>query len=122
MRVINAEVAELVSAIRSNLLVLQGVGFWIPSESKEQYDDLIEDLRHCTNRIETNVATMAEHQSATEPSPVALESIEIVVQRHILAVLESCGGVKSKAAKILGIECRTLDRKIMSYVTAHPTC
>jgi transcriptional regulator with PAS, ATPase and Fis domain len=40
--------------------------------------------------------------------PVDLETIE---RRHILAVLESVGGDKTRAAQLLGISRRTLERR-----------
>ncbi len=50
-------------------------------------------------------------------SPRTLEETE---RRHILAVLESTGGNKSEAARILGIERKTLARKLKRKKTTDP--
>ena len=42
-------------------------------------------------------------------------SLEIVERSHILRVLEMCDDNKSRAAKVLGINRRTLARKLISY-------
>lgn len=44
-----------------------------------------------------------------------LESLEELEKRHILNVLERCGGQKSLASRTLGIERSTLDRKLKRY-------
>ena len=56
-----------------------------------------------TGRIET---------TGSKFTPEPLATIE---KRHILATLESTGGNKSKAAKLLGIERSTLDRKFARW-------
>ena len=43
------------------------------------------------------------------------EPLATIEKRHILATLESTGGNKSKAAKLLGIERSTLDRKFARW-------
>jgi transcriptional regulator with PAS, ATPase and Fis domain len=44
--------------------------------------------------------------------PVDLQSLE---KRHILAVLESVGGDKTRAAHLLGISRRTLERRCAEW-------
>jgi DNA-binding NtrC family response regulator len=51
------------------------------------------------------------------PTPVTLEEAE---RRHILTVLESTGGNKSEAARILGIERKTLARKLKRSESTGP--
>jgi DNA-binding NtrC family response regulator len=53
--------------------------------------------------------------AATEFEPATLAEVE---QRHILATLESTGGNKTKAARLLGIERSTLDRKLARWAKA----
>jgi len=50
-----------------------------------------------------------------EEVPFQLESLEQVEARHIKATLDSTGWNKSQAAKALGIERSTLDRKIKKF-------
>ncbi len=44
-------------------------------------------------------------------SPDATDSLQAVERRHILAVLESCGGNRAEAARRLGVSRKTVDRK-----------
>ncbi|MFV2034753.1 MAG: sigma-54-dependent transcriptional regulator, partial [Halocynthiibacter sp.] len=41
----------------------------------------------------------------------AIESLQLVEQRHILHVLDSCGGNRAEAARRLGVSRKTIDRK-----------
>ena len=41
----------------------------------------------------------------------AVESLHVMERRHILAVLEACGGNRAEAARRLGISRKTIDRK-----------
>ncbi|HEV8247465.1 MAG TPA: sigma-54 dependent transcriptional regulator [Polyangiaceae bacterium] len=50
--------------------------------------------------------------SASSPSPGELEPLEQVERRHILRVLGAVGGNKSKAAEILGVDRKTLYRRL----------
>jgi DNA-binding NtrC family response regulator len=43
------------------------------------------------------------------------ESLEAVEQRHILNVLQACGGNKAEAARILGVARKTIDRKCQAW-------
>ncbi len=44
-------------------------------------------------------------------SPDSPDSLQAVERRHILAVLENCGGNRAEAARRLGISRKTIDRK-----------
>ncbi|MBS0347498.1 MAG: sigma-54-dependent Fis family transcriptional regulator [Proteobacteria bacterium] len=47
-----------------------------------------------------------------EPLPLSLAEVE---KRHILAVLDQCGGSKTRAAALLGVSRKTLDRKAVEW-------
>jgi len=51
----------------------------------------------------------------SEAGGSALVSLEQVKRRHVERVLAATGGNRTKAAKILGIGLRTLQRYIKSY-------
>ena len=61
----------------------------------------------------TGVAGTAAPHDAT--GPVDLATLE---KRHILAVLESVGGDKTSAARLLGISRRTLERHVADWAAA----
>ena len=52
------------------------------------------------------------------PDLVTLEEAE---RRHVIAVLEACGGNRTRAAGILGIERKTLGRKLSRWGAAAPS-
>lgn len=54
----------------------------------------------------------SEPIASTEAEPPTLAEVE---RRHILRVLESSGGVKAQAARRLGINVKTLGRKLKVY-------
>ena len=61
--------------------------------------------------------------AAALPAPAAadsLPSLEEVERRHVLAVLSATGGNRSAAARILGIERKTLSRKLKAWGAADP--
>ena len=49
---------------------------------------------------------------ADREEPLALDEVE---RRHLLRTLEYTGGLKARAARILGIDVKTLNRKLRSY-------
>ena len=64
---------------------------------------------------ETSAGTAQGSTSPLADSPFEPISLSELEQRHILAMLEHCGGNKTKAAQNLGIERSTLDRKLKRY-------
>jgi DNA-binding NtrC family response regulator len=47
--------------------------------------------------------------------PEAVETLELVEQRHIMAVLDACGGNRAEAARRLGVARKTVDRKCAAW-------
>lgn len=45
----------------------------------------------------------------------AVETLELVEQRHIMAVLDACGGNRAEAARRLGVARKTVDRKCAAW-------
>lgn len=45
----------------------------------------------------------------------AIENLDLVVQRHILHVLDECGGNRAEAARRLGVSRKTIDRKCAAW-------
>jgi len=45
----------------------------------------------------------------------AIENLDLVAQRHIMHILDLCGGNRAEAARRLGVSRKTIDRKIASW-------
>ena len=45
----------------------------------------------------------------------AIETLDLVEQRHIMAVLDACGGNRAEAARRLGVARKTVDRKCAAW-------
>lgn len=71
----------------------------------------------CRKRIQTGLACLVKGQ---QPKLV-METVAMVEQRHILAVLTATDWNKTKAAQVLGIERSTLDRKLRQYEVTRPS-
>jgi ActR/RegA family two-component response regulator len=57
-------------------------------------------------------ATASASPAGLTEGPTDLQSLE---RRHILTVLESVGGDKSQAARLLGVSRRTLERRVAEW-------
>ena len=66
------------------------------------WEDLPSVVRHGTSRRAEAIQT-------------GLETLDEVERAHILAVLDRVGGVRSRAAAVLGIDRKTLYRKLLRY-------
>ncbi|SNS27340.1 sigma-54-dependent transcriptional regulator [Tropicimonas sediminicola] len=53
--------------------------------------------------------------SGAVKGPEAKENLDMVVQRHILHVLDLCGGNRAEAARRLGVSRKTIDRKLAAW-------
>jgi two-component system response regulator HydG len=89
----------------------------------------VRELRHCIEAAAASarfdhVTTMdlpeAIRGDGVCPDPPAIEPLPLsVVERdHILGVLESVGGNKAQAAKLLGLDRKTLHRRLKQYAVA----
>ena len=71
--------------------------------------------------------SVAEVIDMPEPEPLELtapeppEPLAVVVERHIQAALAYCGGNKSKTARLLGIDRRTLYRRLEKGIEECPS-
>ncbi|MCC1492940.1 sigma-54 dependent transcriptional regulator [Cognatishimia sp. F0-27] len=45
----------------------------------------------------------------------AIEDLELITQRHILHILDRCGGNRAEAARRLGVSRKTIDRKVATW-------
>ncbi|MEL7183471.1 MAG: helix-turn-helix domain-containing protein, partial [Pseudomonadota bacterium] len=45
----------------------------------------------------------------------AVEDLDLVVQRHILHILDQTGGNRAEAARRLGVSRKTIDRKLATW-------
>jgi len=77
------------------------------------------NVRELRNLIERSVilgAFPAEFEGEGRVSGAqAIETLEMVEQRHILAVLDACGGNRAEAARRLGVARKTIDRKCAAW-------
>ena len=60
-------------------------------------------------------AARAALRSSTPPLPDGPTDLHELERRHILAVLDSVGGDKSRAAMLLGVSRRTLERRVAEW-------
>lgn len=61
---------------------------------------------------------LARRQGTRAPGTSALDGptdLQTLEKQHILAVLDSCGGDKTRAAQLLGISRRTLERRVAEW-------
>jgi two-component system response regulator HydG len=78
-----------------------------------RYDRItVDDLPERIQRWRRPTAT------ATAPADDGLVPLAEVERRHILRVLEECGGNQTMAARVLGLARRTLHRKLAEYRAA----
>ena len=77
------------------------------------------NVRELRNLIERSVILgqfpdeFAGHGKVTGQE--AIETLELVEQRHIMSVLDACGGNRAEAARRLGVSRKTVDRKCAAW-------
>lgn len=77
------------------------------------------NVRELRNMIERSVILGAfppEFQGGGQADgAAAAETLDLVVQRHILTTLDQCNGNRAETARRLGISRKTIDRKMMEW-------
>lgn len=79
------------------------------------------NVRELRNLIERSVILgafpeeFAGKGADTVTGTAAVENLEMVMQRHIMHVLDECGGNRAEAARRLGVSRKTIDRKCASW-------
>ncbi len=74
----------------------------------------VRELRNLVERslILGGLPAAGEAPGFAEPLPLSLADVE---KRHILAVLDQCGGNRARAAALLGVSRKTIDRKAAEW-------
>ncbi len=77
----------------------------------------VRELRNLVERslILGSLPATGEAAGFSDPLPLSLAEVE---KRHILAVLDQCGGNRARAAALLGVSRKTLDRKAIEWGVA----
>jgi DNA-binding NtrC family response regulator len=75
---------------------------------------LYQGLARQDRRHEAQVQAQAPRAAATSTLP-ATTDLHTLEKQHILAVLDSVGGDKTRAAQLLGISRRTLERRVSEW-------
>jgi DNA-binding NtrC family response regulator len=77
------------------------------------------NVRELKNLIERSVILGAFPEEFAGQSPVsgtqAIENLDLVIQRHILHMLDLCDGNRAEAARRLGVSRKTVDRKLVAW-------
>lgn len=77
------------------------------------------NVRELRNLIERSVILGAFPEEFSGAGKVigqeAMETLELVEQRHIMNVLDACGGNRAEAARRLGVSRKTVDRKCTAW-------
>lgn len=77
------------------------------------------NVRELRNLIERSIILGGFVEEFAGPGTVtgdaAMETLELVEQRHILHVLDACGGNRAEAARRLGVSRKTVDRKCAAW-------
>lgn len=77
------------------------------------------NVRELRNLIERSVILQAFPEEFSGngkiTGPAAIDTLELVTQRHIMHVLDTCGGNRAEAARRLGVSRKTIDRKFAAW-------
>ena len=84
--------------------------------SRHDWPGNVRELRNLIERSVILGAFPAEFSGAGAiTGPEAIETLELVEQRHILNVLDACDGNRAEAARRLGVSRKTIDRKCAAW-------
>ena len=76
----------------------------------------VRELRNLIERSAILGAFPPEFQgSGQADGAAAAETLDLVVQRHILTTLDRCNGNRAETARRLGVSRKTIDRKMMEW-------
>ena len=84
--------------------------------SRHDWPGNVRELRNLIERSVILGAFPVEFSGAGAiTGPEAIETLELVEQRHILNVLDACDGNRAEAARRLGVSRKTIDRKCAAW-------
>jgi transcriptional regulator with PAS, ATPase and Fis domain len=120
------DIPELVAHFISQLAPSLGVAELAVSDSEMAYLMQYEwpgNVRELRNLIERSLILGALNVSALYPQPAALRgaaagsatNLQTLEKQHIRSVLDSVEGDKTRAAQLLGISRRTLERRVAEW-------
>jgi len=134
LRAHKEDIPDLVEHFLSTLAPQLGVEPFEVSDDERRFlqeYDWPGNVRELRNLIERslilgalNVSALYQGLSRTRPAPKpapALDGptdLQTLEKRHIQAVLESVGGDKTRAAELLGVSRRTLERRVAEWSAA----
>ncbi|TNF19662.1 MAG: sigma-54-dependent Fis family transcriptional regulator [Rhodobacteraceae bacterium] len=113
------ELAALFMAQFSTLLGMPGLALDAETLLKLRRYAWPGNVRELKNLIERSVILGAFPEEfagqGAVTGPRAIEDLDLVVQRHVLHVLDLCGGNRAEAARRLGVSRKTIDRKVAAW-------
>lgn len=84
--------------------------------SRYEWPGNVRELRNLIERSVILGAFPPEFQGdGTVTGDAAIESLDLIVQRHIVQMLDACGGNRAEAARRLGVSRKTIDRKMAGW-------
>ena len=120
----NGDVAELAAMFMGQISRVLGMPALALNETvllKLSRYDWPGNVRELRNLIERSVILGEFPEEFSGAGAItgaeAIESLQLVEQRHIMHVLDACGGNRAEAARRLGVSRKTIDRKCALWET-----